>query len=332
MKWLKISYFLKKKIQLKKKNSLMQIEELRRFMQIRSGGLSLKDCIEICFENSQEILQQLENGFSFREVVSHSQGRAFRQLNTLLQNLSLETSLSVFQQITESQAKMEKMLIRQTAYPLFLMAFSYGMICFFSASIFPAMQMYDTGNSGFILNLLKMILTWIWTGLFLLGTGYCLHFYGPVRIQILETIMDSIPAVQKMQTCQLAAVMKALVHAGMSTAKTLEVMGNFSSLKFISHTAVTWSSKIQKGKNLLQCIEEHQGIDPDFIPFFRTGIQSSSLELLLSSYQNLTLDILQKQVKKAALWVQISSYGCVGFLVIAVYQIMFMPLSMLETF
>lgn len=335
MSWIsKVRELLSRDISLsknKEKSLEITMDELISFAQIRQGGLSLEDCITLCFKNHEAILEQLEEGRSLPDLLTQSKKKQFAQLKSLLKVLSLDDALTAMQSLQEHSRKLEEDLLKQAAYPLFLMAFSYGMLWFFTLSILPAMSVYGDDGTGRILNILLVFFTVIWIGIGLFLIGYLLVFYTRIPLPGLKKLVFSVGLVQKIHTIQFSMLWNMLFESGLSTRQCLEAIEEMSSVPFCARLARSWKEDMEKGMSLLECARHSSGLDPEFLLFFQTGIDGGHVKNLLDAYQKRCSLTLKKSVKRISLYIQLFSYGCVGALVISVYQVMFVPLNMLET-
>lgn len=69
-----------------------------------------------------------------------------------------------------------------------------------------------------------------------------------------------------------------------------------------------------------------------FVLFVETGVLTSNLSKLFEIYVMKTQIELNSQIKKWTTGIQIFSYLCVAIVVFVFYQVMLLPLNMLNTF
>ena len=61
------------------------------------------------------------------------------------------------------------------------------------------------------------------------------------------------------------------------------------------------------------------------------GLHTSSIKELLHLYQQKVQKELEQKIKKLSLYIQIGSYISVGIVVLTVYQILLVPMNVLNT-
>ncbi|HIW17967.1 MAG TPA: type II secretion system F family protein, partial [Candidatus Faecalicoccus intestinipullorum] len=62
------------------------------------------------------------------------------------------------------------------------------------------------------------------------------------------------------------------------------------------------------------------------------GSRSNNLQAMLDLYQRKTEKRIDLAIKKISIWIQVLSYFSVGAVVLIVYQVMLMPMELLNTF
>ncbi|MEG0824104.1 MAG: type II secretion protein F, partial [Erysipelotrichaceae bacterium] len=60
------------------------------------------------------------------------------------------------------------------------------------------------------------------------------------------------------------------------------------------------------------------------------GIQASSFNDILKEYLVLQMNLWNKKIKRISVFIQIVAYSFVGIMVILMYQVMLLPLNMIE--
>ena len=71
--------------------------------------------------------------------------------------------------------------------------------------------------------------------------------------------------------------------------------------------------------------------DKTFLVFFKIGMKSADLVTILKVYYEQAIKSFKTIVNKLIVTMQVFSYSCVDILVLVVYQIMLLPLNMLNT-
>ena len=91
-------------------------------------------------------------------------------------------------------------------------------------------------------------------------------------------------------------------------------------------------SGLEMGLSLWDALHNEFGKDPLFMRCIQLGMHSSNLLHILPIYQSRVLYEIQTRIKKYILFVQLFAYTSVAILVLVFYQVLLLPLNLLQTF
>lgn len=305
-------------------------QEIEIFSLLHQSGMPFIDNVTLTFRQKDKILALLNQGNSFSKLMQNQKGKHMKQLGTLMAYFSLDQAILYDGKLRKSHEVMVKKLFRYSIYPLFLMAFSTGLIWFFSKAILPAFNDFSIDST--LLDWLRFFTTgfWIGVGLFSLFLSSIFILDGSKNKEYKTLFTISIVKIIASMEC--AALFECTQTSSLSTYETLELIQNSASFPFACLLTQRWRAQLQKGYSISQCILEDSRLDSTFIRFFSLGLQGSIMVQMMNAYQKSALVILEKKVKYLSNWILYLAYGCVGILAASVYQIMLEPLMMLESF
>ncbi|MCF0258624.1 MAG: type II secretion system F family protein [Erysipelotrichaceae bacterium] len=306
--------------------------ELEMFVQIRKGGLSPSQAIDLSFAASARIKTRLMQGENLASVVCAEHPKPFFQnLHRLAVVFDFSKAIEICTRLEKGRQDFSRLLIRESVYPLFLLASAWIINSFFIRSVLPSLAVYQESGFGMIYMLQKgldlLMLTLI-TVFFVWLAAYPLG----LPLSFLKERFERIDCVRQIHTVQFSLLLQELQQAGLSTRQSLKVIASLKKQPFCRQTAKSWQQKISAGMPLEQCILSQKNLDPAWLPFFVCGMESGRLSLLLEGYRKQAEARLCAFFKKAALYIQIVSYLAIGVLVLTVYQAMLSPLNMLNGF
>lgn len=308
----------------------LEEQEIEIFSLLHQSGMPFMDNIALSFRQKDKILDLLNQGFNFSKLMQSQKGKHMKQLGTLMAYFSLDQAILYDGKLRKSREVMVKKLLRHSAYPLFLMAFSTGLIWFFSKAILPAFGEFSADSS--LLDWLRFFTTAFWIGILgfslFLGSVFILDGSKTKEYKVLFTIS----LVKVIASMECAALFECTQASSLSTYETLELIQKSTNFPFASLLTKRWKKQLQKGYSIAQCILEDIRLDPTFVRFFSLGLQGSIMAQMMSAYQKSALMILEKKVKRLSNWILYLAYGCVGILATSVYQMMLEPLMMLNSF
>lgn len=276
----------------------------------------------------------LSRGERLSDILCDNQkDRSFKLLKILADYLPFSKAIEARKEIEKAGKDLQTNLLKNIAYPLFIFVFAYFMILFFSSTIAPSMQAYaNNENSFLLLHLLCLFFTLAFLALAGFIACWGIFQYWPGEIVWIENFLFHFSFVKEIYSYQYAMLLEKLLGCGLSTSEVMQVMEECSFLKPVRIYTNAIKNKILAGENFMEILCSVERMDEKFKFFVRSGMETMDLPLLLELYCQQTLLKLKQKAKKLSLLIQCVSYGCVGVLVITVYQIMLMPLNMLNTF
>lgn len=289
--------------------------------------------LKISFKNSDQIIELLNEGKSLTQIFClHQKTTFFKLLSILSLKLDLKSSMEAVKEIEQSSEKLKKNLLKRIGYPLFIFLFALCMIWFFSMEILPQMQIYSNTNSNSGILYFYMIQLLI-TVLFIIGLSlliiWSIYTLSPFPLKGLESILLKFSVFKQIYSYQYAVLLKAMLNQNLSTQECFQVFEKMKFLKSISIYQSEIETQVLKGIPFLEAVRNNQNFDQKLIIMIDSGIKTMALSQLLEIYCLQSILHLNQTIKIISYWIQMISYISVGCLVIAVYQIMLMPLNML---
>ena len=296
------------------------------------SGLDTNTIIGLCFKESNNILKVLSEGKSLIDVLCNDQkSKYFKLIHILAGNMSLRTAIKCADKIDTSTNEVSKNFLSKIAYPVFIFCFAYFMILFFSNSIVPSMITYSEEQKGF---LLLDLLTILFSILFIMLVLFIVvliiyHLFDQSKERMLPVLMK-MKIFRLYTSIQFSILLNALLSCNLSSFICFEVLSKMYFFKEVHYFAKNIYKDLSDGKTLELSIDTKE-LDETFKIFFKIGMKASNLASILNIYSSYGITSFKKIVNKTILSIQIFSYSCVGLLVLVVYQIMLMPLNMLNT-
>lgn len=314
-----------------KSRGLIENDEIEVFSLLIESGLPFSDAISLSFQNSKEILEQLERGTSFSQIIRDQKWGKNKTLSKLCEIFSLDEALIAYKKLNSSQTALKDKLIHPCLYPLVIMAFSTVLVWIFSDTILPMMAA-SSDQSSMLLPFLKIlcIVFCILVGLAALILTALFSF--PDQMSRLAFPIFQFPTLKRLVSLQCASLFEALNTKDLSTMECVDLMSDTQSFPFCALVARGWKRKLKKGWSWKRILESDPCLDPMFVRLFVLGMESQTLEKMMRTYQKSALQALEKSAKRFSKSVLLAAYSFVGILALSVYQMMLEPLSMLETF
>lgn len=303
-------------------------DEIEQFAMLMNQGLPLDTLIHLTFKKDEEIITYLKEGMSLQEIFTLNQKKLyFKYLRILSEKLNLSDSLNCVNKIEKSSNTFFETLLKKISYPFFLLIFAFIMILFFSDYVLVQMKDYISNRMVFVfIHLLK----WGF-GFAILSIVFYLFLYYVLFYKYNSKMKCPFRLMKKMISLQFVCMYQALDKSYTSTQEILETLAcmDFSVIGKVSNEIL---SCLKNGKNIEESFLEIEVFDSDFKKMLVYALTSNQMHVFFDLYMKKCSVDLEKSVKKISTGIQLFSYISIGILVLIVYQIMMMPLNMLNEF
>lgn len=307
---------------------LVYRDEIEQFAMLMNQGLPLDTLIHLTFKKDEEIITYLKEGMSLQEIFTLNQKKLyFKYLRILSGKLNLSDALDCVNKIEKSSNTFFETLLKKISYPFFLLIFAFFMILFFSDYALVQMKDYISNRMVFVfIHLLK----WGF-GFAILSMIFYLFLYYVLFYKYNSKMKCPFQLMKKMISLQFVCMYQALDKSYTSTQEILETLAcmDFSVVGKVSNEILVY---LKHGKSLEESFLEIEVFDSDFKKMLVYALTSNQMHVFFDLYMKKCILDLEKSVKKISTGIQLFSYMSIGILVLIVYQIMMMPLNMLNQF
>lgn len=307
---------------------LVYRDEIEQFAMLMNQGLPLDTLIHLTFKKDEEIITYLKEGMCLQEIFTRNQKKLyFKYLRILSRKLNLSDALDCVNEIEKSSNAFFETLLKKISYPFFLLIFAFLMILFFSDYVLVQMKDYISNGMVFVfIHLLK----WGF-GFTILSIIFYLFLYYVLFYKYNSKMKCPFQLMKKMISLQFVCMYQALDKSYTSTQEILETLAcmDFSVVGKVSNEILAC---LKNGKSLEESFLEIEVFDSDFKKMLVYALTSNQMHVFFDLYMKKCSLNLEKSVKKISTGIQLFSYISIGILVLIVYQIMMMPLNMLNQF
>lgn len=305
---------------------LVYRDEIEQFAMLMNQGLPLDTLIHLTFKKDEEIITYLKEGMSLQEIFTLNQKKLyFKYLRILSGKLNLSDALDCVNKIEKSSNTFFETLLKKISYLFFLLIFAFFMILFFSDYVLVQMKDYISNRMVFVfIHLLK----WGF-GFAILSMIFYLFLYYVLFYKYNSKMKCPFQLMKKMISLQFVCMYQALDKSYTSTQEILETLAcmDFSVVGKVSNEILVY---LKHGKSLEESFLEIEVFDSDFKKMLVYALTSNQMHVFFDLYMKKCSLDLEKSVKKISTGIQLFSYISIGILVLIVYQIMMMPLNMLN--
>lgn len=288
-------------------------------------------------KDSKDIQTDLEHGVPLEEIlVKQGNGRFYEHLQFFLRITSLHTAIDSALRLYDFERTLLVTFVKKAAYPFCMFLFAYVLLLIFSTSIIPQMlNSFDQGEDFQGLLLLIALIQGICRMLALisiLGLGMLLYLkhHPHIRTAWILKSKKLCALASHVQSYLFSGYMIELLKQGISTRVAFQYLQQVRKDTLFAMLMRRITKRLQEGVDVLTIIEEEVLLNEAFTMSFRIGSSCGTLCAMLQSNLKQQERIWEQLLKKAVIAIQCLAYSFVGIVVLLVYQVMLIPLSMLE--
>ena len=90
--------------------------------------------------------------------------------------------------------------------------------------------------------------------------------------------------------------------------------------------------QLNNGIPFNKIIENHDYFDSKFITFFKIGFYTQSLDQVLIDYLSYQKNNLNRYMKRFTVYITTTSYLMISLLIVSIYQMLLIPIDMIQNF
>ena len=287
-------------------------------------------------QGNQRLFYAMELGKPLSECLIEGHSEPFYEhLSFFLKITSLPNAILSALSIDDISKQLKNKLLKEMSYPMFLFLMSFLTLTMFTSFILPQlMQGFDMSSNAFLLHavavlkLLSHIVLWGIIACILLML--IMKKSLSVKLFVLHRLrFTRLP--QQFCSYLLAAYYTEFLRHGISTRNAFSFLSQLNQASLLSICAAQIEKQLNNGFTLNECLDSQPWLDANFIKHFHIGTHTQNMETAFLQYKAFQEEAWKRLLKRIGKGIQIGSYGFVGSMVILVYQIMLIPLQLLET-
>lgn len=282
------------------------------------------------------IKQEISQGKTINEILIHKQhGSFYRHLRFFIAIMSFEDAIDCAASLYGFENRMKKKLIKSSVYPICIIVFAYGMLWFFASTIIP--QMMDTFAQDASFATLAFWVACIRIGcimfaiLSILGIGCLWYIYLHKELFVaLWKKGHHYRLIRDYESYLFSGYLKEMDHHGISTRKAMELLQKIRKDCVFYHVVHAIEQQLAKGEDFTTALQVDGWLNDNLLIALRIASATNQVGGVLTTFMQQMEQQWEHTLKKASVCIQCIAYVFVGFVVLIVYQIMLIPLGMLE--
>ena len=305
----------------------------------------------ISFQHSLNILERPNNTVVFDSIRKHLEigelaenffiqfaPKKYRYyLSIFLSFVPMLESMSLTMEICSKQEKAKKQLKKGIVYPLGLLVGTCIGIEVFNSTVLPNMlnlmdsfkvtdsSMYITQYligilCHFVISVLCILFVSIYVGTrkkHIVSTYIFISKYFPNGLFV------------QYASNQFAMIFEECVKKNISTKMSISMLKQMRDFPLIAYIADVLERQCLQGDSFTQAISSIP-IEQALVRFFTVAMYSSKVEVMLQGYIDMCQKRIKIQIQRFTHVVQSIAYGVIGIVIVFVYQILMLPMNVLQ--
>ena len=318
---------------------MISMKEFKALAQLLDKGYPMKDTLLLINPKFKTLLMQLDKGIPFEELAIYPfHGAFYEHCRFFLTISALPTAILSSLSLIEFKKSIINKWIKETAYPIFVFSFAFIILFIFSGFILPTMMNSFSGigmnQSVFILiNFLKILAIILLFSIFLLILLVLLFMFNKViQLSLFNYFLKYLSITKEIISYFLATYMVELSVRGCSTKEMIHCLLKMKHQPVMKMIVDDLSIRLESGEDLSKLIADYPLFQSQFKFFFTIGNHTQTMSSALYDYLSYQEDTWVKHIKVASMFIQVFAYSFIGVIVLAIYQMMLLPLELLNTF
>lgn len=310
--------------------------EWLQFASLLKSGNNLLETLTIMKVDSVLVREEIENGEKLESLVLKGQrGKFYEHLSFFLTLTSLPEAIYSAYNMRFFEKTSVSRLKKKSAYPLFIFLMASGSIYMFNNFIIPQLlQGFNINESTSLFTILQIIhiISIILIACFIIGIiiFVIVAKNKKAHLFVYMHFVSYLTFFKEYISYYLSGYMKELRKQGISSQLSFQYMDTIREDTLLSYLCKDLKSQLLEGRDLEVIIQENKRIDTNFKLHYGVGIHNGTLEDSLDSYLKSVEIKWDREISKVSTIIQVISYSFVGVLMVCVYQIMLIPLNMLN--
>lgn len=293
------------------------------------------DALRLLKVDVEMIEEQLELGYTLVEVLTRGQqGVFYEHLRFFLKIMPFEHAIESASSLSGFEKDIKMKLVKKSMYPLCILLFAYIMLWVFTTTVIPQMMSSFSQDESFmtlshVVTCIRVfcVLTAI-VSLLVICAGLYLKLHKRVCIALLKRHQCSL--IKNYETYLFSGYLVEMDRHGVSTQHAMKFFQTMRRDTLFYEITQDVNTSLNKGEGFYKALQISGWFNDGFLMSFRIALATGNLHAILTSFMTQQMHMWNRSIRKAGIIIQSVSYVFVALVVLIVYQIMLVPLGMLE--
>lgn len=298
--------------------------------ELLSSGYSLKE-LSYYFKE-KPILGETR---FYDDYIKDNKGSFYNNLRFFYTINTLDKAIQNALKIEDFRKNLKSQFLKSLFYPLVIFIFAIIILLFFTTTIIPTLTSQFKFDSFVVkaLMLFPIILKGISLLIFICGFILLLlyNLNKKVFYKISEYCLIKIKIVKQLYSYSFLGYYNQLFLCGLSSKECITYLLNLNTTFYFQTLIQDINNKLEQGIAFLDILEQSSKITAEIKHCFKMGFQTNKQAHFYAQGLKLCENSIRKSLTFYTLIIQIIAYATVILVVLLVYQMMLLPLEMMNT-
>jgi len=328
----------------RQKQICLHESDLHALSDLMKNGFSFQDSLSIIRTTQNQhtvvqILTELEKGNTGEKVLSSYLNKQYNgYFMGFIQYMSLSDTLAAILQITSSEKKQKEELLKGILYPsLLFLGVTVGVLIF-NMCVLPVMNamMANFQYENMKITFIQYCLDYFCKGILCLllisviTLGYCLHEKHLLRTYHWISKYYPNALLVKYASTQFSRFYLECLKRKIPTKAALSILTQMKQKPLVQDIAIQLDTHLQKGIQMNKAMAD-TATESGLIRIFQISLYASNCETMLEGYLHMVQERTSSEIRFFSRIVQGISYSAVGIVIVLVYQVLLMPIQIMQT-
>ena len=317
--------------------------ECQGIVSLMENGFSFTDTLQILKtkrnkQHIKHVLEKLEQGQTFKDAFSSLLPVCYRKyFDNFIRYLPVLDSMRISIELASHEEQTKLKMMKDMIYPIVMLFVMFFGMYLFNGFVFPQMIALMTSfevnvTSYYFLRGLIQLLSWLATFVIVIGILLWIVFQHPQRKcwlyrLLVKYVPDSL-LVQK-ASAEFARYFLECVRVRIPTIQTMKILLDMKEKPLVCLIAQELNESLCKGESFENTLHTPY-VEHALQQFFQIALHGSNCEKMLEGYLVMNQQRHIKQVRIFTRSVQLSCYVTIGLILLVIYQILMLPMQMLQ--
>lgn len=293
-----------------------------------NSGMSLQEAL---------LFLEIEHATQFYEIyIEKQKGKFYENLKFFYPVHTLEKTIEHSLALEQFKKNMLHQLTKTLFYPLVILIMACSILYFFSSFVIPQLgNHFDVNQELFVIfKYIPIVFHCILLFLFLLCffIGVIVIWFKKLWLFIIRKMIQKFGFVRYMYSYYFIGYYTVLYECGLSNKQIIEYLLHLNQNNVVYHIVHGYYMQLQKGHAIENIIQISPFLAKEVKYSFYLGLNTNKLQLFLKQSKQFCLEKMLQHLKIAMLIVQVLAYSMVVMIVIFIYNMMLLPLEMVQKF